>query len=164
MSYLDPKPDYYNLTDDYILQMKSWGDFFYKIYETKRNFTDAQDQCKSYGAYLAYPRSEEENTFINDLTQNQTFWIGINDIDIEGNYVTDDGRDLVFQKWRDGQPNNDTDEISGIDEDGVIMNYTDKDKGLWGDVRTNAFFKFICFYRIHCKLIFGMNIKLNIKR
>ena len=57
-------------------------------------YAAAKAQCESDGSFLAIPRSEAENDFIAGLIPNEDIWIGINDIEQEGRYVTIHGSDI----------------------------------------------------------------------
>ena len=82
--------------EEYLIAENPWGRSYYKIYNEYKNYRDAQAQCVSDGANLAVPRSNAENNFIAGLIPNKQIWIGINDIDEEGIYVTVDGSGRVF--------------------------------------------------------------------
>ena len=83
-------------TEDYSVAENPWGRSYYKIYLDPMTFPEAQAQCKSDGANLAIPRSKIENNFIASLIPDKRIWIGINDIESEGNFVTVDGSGWVF--------------------------------------------------------------------
>ena len=76
---------------EYSVAENPWGRSYYKIYLEPKSYLEAQAQCKSDGANLAIPRSKVENDFIASLIPDKKIWIGINDIENEGNFVTDDG-------------------------------------------------------------------------
>ena len=82
--------------EEYSVAENPWGRSYYKIYLEPTTYREAQAQCKSDGAHLAIPRSKVENDFIAGLIPNKTIWIGINDIENEGNYVTNDGSGWFF--------------------------------------------------------------------
>ena len=75
-----------NLPSDYLYASNPWGDSFYKLYG-EMNYTAAEVQCKSDGTFLPVPRFEAENNFIADLS-NDSFWIGVNDLQEEGKFVS----------------------------------------------------------------------------
>ena len=77
--------------EEYSVAENPWGRSHYKIYLEPKSYPEAQTQCKSDGANLAIPRSKVENDFIASLIPDKKIWIGINDIENEGNFVTDDG-------------------------------------------------------------------------
>ena len=67
-------------------------------------------------------------------------WIGVNDIDEEGTFVSTDGSVLTFTNWKTGQPDN-----WGSGEDAVVIRWSD---GFWGDVPSTNLYKIICIYNI----------------
>ena len=60
------------------------------------SYPAADSQCKSDGSFLAIPRSRAENDFLASLIPNEHIWIGINDIEQEGRYVTVDGSTISY--------------------------------------------------------------------
>ena len=118
--------------------MNAWGNLFYKTYEAM-NYLDAKAQCESDGAYLATPRSDDQNAFIVSLIPNANIWIGLNDIDEEGTFVSVDGEDVTYKKWSNGEPND-----SG-NEDGVeIIGDRESSNGYWNDKPTTIQNQFVC--------------------
>ena len=104
-------------------------------------YTSAKALCESDGAFLAVPRSDAENDFITWLFPGSHVWIGINDINQEGVYVSVDGRSISYTKWYSGEPNN-----SG-DEDGVHI-HADWN-GYWNDKDVSNAYKFVCIYSVN---------------
>ena len=122
------------------------------------NYLDAKAQCESDGAYLATPRSDAENDFIAGLLPSKNIWIGINDIDEEGKYVSVDGLDVSYTKWfpklsfwaPNGQPDNFLNS-NGMDEDGVSIirsTWNDQSSRFWDDVFITNLFQFVCIYNL----------------
>ena len=108
------------------------------------NYLDAKAQCESDGAYLAIPRSDDENVFIASLIPNVNIWIGVNDIDEEGTFVAVDGQDVSYTKWDTNQPDN-----SNGNEDGVyIFGGLNAQNGFWKDVGITTQYKYVCMYNI----------------
>ena len=136
-------PDDYNLPNGYTFASNPWGDSFYKAYFDKMTYHDAVSQCESDGALLAFPRSEAENNFIANLFPSTGFsiLIGINDIDEEGNFVSIDGRDLVFTKWDPSEPN----DYNNNEDAATIGKHESRG---WNDVPVTHKYKFVCFYEI----------------
>ena len=108
-------------------------------------------QCESDGALLAFPRSEAENNFIASLLPSTNRWIGIDDIEEEGKFVSSDksvvrenGLDLVFTKWFEpsGEPNNQG------NEDAVRFDGVGGRSGYWNDLPVTDSYEFVCFYEI----------------
>ena len=126
---------------EYAFSENSWGNFFYKVYNTPKKYGDAKAQCESDGAFLAIPRSQAENDFLYGLLPNDHFWIGINDIEQEGQFVAVDGREISWTYWTAGQPN------GGTLENAATIDYLWN--GQWHDRNENSFvFKFVCSIHI----------------
>ena len=112
-------------------------------------YAAAKAQCESDGSFLAIPRSEAENDFIAGLIPNEDIWIGINDIEQEGRYVTIHGSDISYSNWNTitGQPDNyigpRADGLVSIPEgeDGINIRKEDKK---WNDNLVNVLLKFVC--------------------
>ena len=64
------------------------------------NYFDGKNQCESDGSYLAFPRSEAENNWLRDLFDNtMNIWIGLDDLDEEGVWKTNDGLPFEYSNW-----------------------------------------------------------------
>ena len=105
------------------------------------NYLDAKAKCESESAYLASPRSDDENAFIASLIPNENILIGVNDIDEEGTFVTTDGRAVSYTNWKTNQPDN-----YGSGEDVVVI--LGNPNGFWGDGSLTHQSKFVCVYNI----------------
>ena len=86
----------------------------YFVEITKFNYTDSMVNCQNkFGSNdkgtLFEPRDLATNDAVIDYAQgirNGRFWLGINDIDIEGTFQYATGGNLVFTNWCVGQPDN----------------------------------------------------------
>lgn len=97
------------------------------------------------GAKLVKIETDKENDFIKKqyLNTKGTYWIGLSDIDNEGEWKWTDGTGLTgYNKWKSGQPNNKR------DQDCVAIlrgNYT---VGLynaeWNDLKCSKKLRYIC--------------------
>lgn len=81
----------------YLLEASSW--------------TDGEASAQSLGGHLATVRSSDENNWIYStvLRPDGAFrrgWLGLNDIDSEGNFVWTSGEPVTFTNWGGGEPNN----------------------------------------------------------
>lgn len=57
----------------------------YKLFDSRRSFSDASDTCIAANSVLVKIVSEAENSFINStFAKSAPFWIGLNDIEEEG--------------------------------------------------------------------------------
>ena len=150
------KPEFYGLPIDYTYSHELFGTIFYKIFDAK-TYADARSQCESDGpATLAVPHSSLENKFITDLIPDTDIWIGVNDIDEEGSFVSLDSYGLTYMPWKSGQPDNYN--YGDFDEDAVQIsgkfNYgpnENKEIGLWNDIIETSISQFVCSFVIRGK-------------
>ncbi|XP_017015056.2 accessory gland protein Acp29AB-like [Drosophila takahashii] len=82
--------------------------YFYIEEEIKKNWIDAQFNCREKGGYLAAIQDPEEfEALISKLSKDNRYWLGINDRDYEGAYVSvASGNAAPFLKWISGDPDN----------------------------------------------------------
>ena len=65
--------------------------------------------CQNVGGKLVKIETDKENDFIKNeyLNTKDMYWIGLSDIDKEGEWKWTDGTGLTgYKKWKSGQPNN----------------------------------------------------------
>ncbi|MDW3195083.1 MAG: SdrD B-like domain-containing protein [Cytophagales bacterium] len=89
---------------------------------------DSESTAQTFGGHLVAINSQEENDFVRTLTNN-TFWIGLNDLDSEGNFVWSNGDPVSYTNWGAGEPNNNN------NEDVVEMSPV---TGLWNDAKVGG--------------------------
>ncbi len=89
---------------------------------------DSETNAQSFGGHLVAINSQEENDFVRTLTNN-TFWIGLNDLNTEGNFVWSNGDAVTYTNWAAGEPNNNN------NEDVVEMSSV---SGLWNDAKVGG--------------------------
>ncbi|TKR68165.1 hypothetical protein L596_024183 [Steinernema carpocapsae] len=77
----------------------------YIFMDDKENWYVAKDNCHKWGGHLVSIESEAENEFVKGL-HHRFAWIGINDIQKEGEHVWIDGSPSEFRRWKSGQPDN----------------------------------------------------------
>ncbi|MEM1413788.1 MAG: C-type lectin domain-containing protein [Myxococcota bacterium] len=73
---------------------------------TPATWLDARDDCRSRGYELVQVDDAAEQGFLEtELTDGRSYWMGLNDRDVEGTYVWADGGALGgFEDWRGGAP------------------------------------------------------------
>jgi hypothetical protein len=84
----------------------------------------AQVQCIGLGATLAIIESDAELTIVGTLAAGYLAgqpdsWLGATDAETEGTFAWVDSKPVVFENWRDGEPNNNG--PNGTDEDCAII-------------------------------------------
>ncbi|KAH8334115.1 hypothetical protein KR059_006797 [Drosophila kikkawai] len=82
------------------------GSRYFRIVEDKENWETAERRCREMGGYLASFRNEEEiNAITSKLEDEWNYWLGINDQDEEGHYVSvASQKPATFLKWGEGEP------------------------------------------------------------
>lgn len=100
----------------------------------------AREHCQSFGPFdLVTISSAAENTFLFDLidSNEESSWIGFNDIDSEGNFVWISGQPNSFTNWNMGEPND-------ADGEDCTELYTVVPGGVWNDAPCDSGHNFIC--------------------
>ena len=118
-----------------------------------KNFWDARDHCRNEGAYLAYPTSDAENKFISGLNPTSGSWIGVNDIEKEGEWVLDNGSVISYKNWGSGQPTNGNALRDGAVIVGSNTTVNTLSAGEWFDGYKLSSRRFVCYFRIESKSI-----------
>ena len=113
----------------------------------KLKYLDAKARCRTDNSHLATPRSYTENLFLIRFFPTKNIWIGINDINSEGRFISVDNYPVTYTRWAPGEPN------SSGNEDGVhIIGSEWKNEwnklGRWNDIGINNSIRFVCFRRI----------------
>lgn len=76
---------------------------------TPRTYADAAAHCAEYDAQLAVPDDPAEAAWLlaNALqVRNQDYWIGLDDLEDEGEFRWVDGSPVTLSNWARGEPNN----------------------------------------------------------
>ena len=127
--FLDPTdPTKYGLPSDYIFASESETKFGHVFYKKPANlyvtWAEAKAYCEADGAQLPVPRSEQENRFFANVRPYYDQWLGINDIENEGEFVDLEGNPITYTLWRTGEKGGPTQPDNGGrngDEDVVAI-------------------------------------------
>ncbi|XP_029139926.1 hepatic lectin-like [Protobothrops mucrosquamatus] len=97
----------------------------------------ANDQCRDNRAHLVVIDDMAEQIFVQTRAKNERYWIGLTDIEIEGEWKWVDSTNyrLGFKYWKHGEPNNDH-----SNEDCAHL----WDNGEWNDVYCTYSCYYIC--------------------
>jgi len=118
---------------------------------------DADTLCQGLGGSLASIHDEETNELVKELVNKTNFtddttWIGLNDLVLEGAWKWSDGTDLVFTAWEGGQPNNWSGCWFGTcPENCVAINDPMIGFGGWNDLECDKEHRFICMKPVDWK-------------
>ncbi|KAK2840180.1 hypothetical protein Q5P01_013920 [Channa striata] len=102
------------------------------------SWDEGRQDCKDRDADLVVIDNDEEQTFLSDLTEAQT-WIGLTDSEVEGTWKWIDGSSLTLRNWNDGEPNNKAAETG---EDCAQMEHDKVHK--WNDLHCDKPLRWIC--------------------
>ena len=117
-------------------QLYSGGDFqrggsSYRLTPTKMTWQEAQAFAQRLGGNLVTINDAAEESWLQaTFGSSEEFWIGLNDIDSEGNLVWASGESVDYTNFAPGQPDN-----SG-NQDAVSMNFGAADQ--WGDASVTS--------------------------
>jgi len=109
---------------------KSWG--------------EAKRICLTNGGRLFGPRRREQNDAVADTAlkivgPNWNFWIGINDLQYEGEFQFSSNK-INFKNWYQDQPDN-----TGNSDCATLFTFsTSNYHGKWFDEKCNISLRFIC--------------------
>jgi len=94
------------------------GRHFYIENNIKKNWTDAAETCRNMGGYLAAIENETEFEIINrKLLKNTEYWLGLNDKEKEGEFVSlASGKNDRFLLWDAKQNNQNINCVQLLDE------------------------------------------------
>ncbi|XP_053408178.1 uncharacterized protein LOC123560994 isoform X2 [Mercenaria mercenaria] len=84
-----------------------YGQYCYKISDKAQQWHVAQKLCIHYGSSLVSIHDNLENTAVAEMAgQQDPFWIGLHDTEVEGVFIWDDGSPNDFDVWNTNEPNN----------------------------------------------------------
>ncbi|KAK3785697.1 hypothetical protein RRG08_055528 [Elysia crispata] len=107
----------------------------YKLFDTPKNYADAQTHCANLTGTLTTASDEEEQAFVSSLKGSRNIiWLGLSDSVTEGTFLWIDGALLSYTNWKSREPNN------AGEEDCATM-LTD---GKWNDKSCLATAKYMC--------------------
>ncbi|XP_053154364.1 hepatic lectin-like [Hemicordylus capensis] len=116
------------------------GQCYYFSVETV-TWQRARSQCQAKNSDLVVIHDEAEQNFIQSRTRKEKFWIGLHDLDIEGEWKWVDGTDYrtSFKNWMSGEPN---DNFSKEDCAQISV------AGEWNDISCNHTDSYVCEKRL----------------
>ncbi|KAM9449573.1 C-type lectin domain family 4 member E-like [Clarias gariepinus] len=126
--------------DTYInLGWRGFNSSLYYISTENKDWEKSRQDCRERGADLAVVNSKGEQEFINKLLCIRVAWIGLSDIDKEGEWKWVDDTTPSTRFWGRGEPNS----YAG-DEDCATTGYMTDPIWNWADYPCNSEFMWIC--------------------
>ncbi|XP_069737677.1 CD209 antigen-like protein A isoform X2 [Phaenicophaeus curvirostris] len=116
---------------------QEFGESCYFFSSTAKPWLDAKYDCAKFNARLVIIDTEEENRFLaSRITDNHVFWLGLSDVEDEGNWQWVDRRSPSFVSWNNGEPNN-----AGYNGEDCAIIYS---SGHWNDIACSSNEAWIC--------------------
>jgi len=114
--------------------------YFYIETEVRQNWYTAKETCREMGGYLASIKDYSELEELDKkLIKLEHYWLGINDLETEGKYVSEaTGKKATYLAWRSGEPDN------LVDEDCVFISSVKNLRKSMNDLPCSQQHYFIC--------------------
>ena len=101
---------------------------YYALTEGGLSFSQAETIAQGWGGHLVTVNDRDEELWLREQFGSQEhFWIGFNDLDVEGSWEWVSGEPISYTNWAEGEPNNSN------EEDAAVMNWDPYGPGLYGD-------------------------------
>ena len=139
---------YYSIPNNYECHDTDFGTVVVKAYNQLYTATAARDKCSSDANYihLPIPTSATQNQWFWNYAQHvglSSYWLGISDVAVEGQWRTDNGDLQTYFNWRSSEPNN-----SGGNQHYVYTGGSWAPNGKWDDDSPTSTRYVLCTYII----------------
>ncbi|XP_051972787.1 CD209 antigen-like protein C [Xyrauchen texanus] len=105
----------------------------YYISSEDKSWTESRRYCTERGADLMIINNREEQDFFSNISGDKKVWIGLTDIEKEGEWKWVNGSTLTSGLWKDREPNGQRKENCALTQ-----------SSWWRDYPCNNAFKWIC--------------------
>ena len=115
------------------------GNNCFWVSQLKFDYNEAASQCLAQGAELATINNPEEDNFVRGLMESvreNDHWIGLNDLEVEGNFVWQDTTVPMYTNWNNDSPKNGNTSTNCVMKKG--------NTGAWADKHCNHIRWFVC--------------------
>ncbi|XP_077427610.1 type-2 ice-structuring protein-like [Vanacampus margaritifer] len=103
---------------------------------TQKTWAEAQAHCQGIGGNLASLHSDDDNTFVQTLTQKNPAWLGGTDCQTSGAWFWMDGTQMMRRFWCPLKPDNDLATC--------CLEMNSGDDKCWDDVACSNTLPFVC--------------------
>lgn len=107
----------------------------YMLFSEAKTWQVAQGDCLALSGTLAVLSQPEKQAVVQTLSENHPLdgpdlWLGATDVVVEGTFVWLDGEPMVYENWREGEPN---DNGPGDAPENCVVIEGDTDLHEWDD-------------------------------
>lgn len=106
----------------------------YKVLNNAVNYDEAMERCAADGAHLVQIDDAAENSYVDQLLDGSTAWIGLNDLDREGTYGWVTRSPGMFRAYAPSEPN----------DNGTEDCFNMRSDGLWNDDGCDSQYVGVC--------------------
>ncbi|XP_066518027.1 CD209 antigen-like protein C [Hoplias malabaricus] len=119
------------------LKCMSFGSSNYYLFNNKKSWSEARQECRNKGADLLIISSKEEQEFFKK--QDVHAWLGLTDAEEEGEWKWVNGSLMTTTFWKGGEPNN-----ANQGEDCAVFTPSTDPLNTWNDMPCTESEKWIC--------------------
>ena len=141
---------YYPIPSNYYCHDSDFGTVVVKAHSHLYGPKSARDKCTSDASYLhlPFPANAAQNQWYKAYSEAvgfDAYWLGISDVDVEGEWRTDKGDLQTYFIWANGQPNNYQYNSDGGQD---YIHATVSEDGMWNDESSEKQYGTLCTYTI----------------
>ncbi|XP_034741909.1 CD209 antigen-like protein E [Etheostoma cragini] len=123
-------------------EWRMFGSSCYLLSAESGSWEKGRQDCRDRGADLVVIESSEEQMFLSEFIQKNTWcWIGLTDRDEEGTWKWVDGTPLTLKNWRRAQPDNGGGHSQFAEEDCAHVGPTTTE---WNDLSCESQMYWMC--------------------
>lgn len=128
----------------------------YQAYTYRKNWHRSKDFCRSMGTDLISIHSRDEMDFVISqyLYVSNIFWIGLNSIARDNQFVWSDGTKVNYLNWAKEEPND-------VNNNEKCVQLWEKGPGIWNDNNCYMSGYFICKYKMSIECGVGSWLYFN---
>ncbi|XP_066910705.1 macrophage mannose receptor 1-like isoform X2 [Clytia hemisphaerica] len=129
---------------NFVCKMSQFHGKVYYVSTVKKNHDQAESHCKTMGGNLVTIHSQAENDYVHKMAKSRGYldvFIGLRDVNKNGQFSWVDGSKVVFTDWQNGEPN-----FKGK-ENCAVYQHINLAKHGWNNIYCSGVKQYICKYQ-----------------